>query len=283
MPNTAPCPIIRFEKIATRRALAAAFARVAKAGGGAGGDGVCLADFALDTRREIDRLVSGLRSWRYRPGPYRRYAIKKPGGGKRKLAVPCIADRIVQSAVAMALDAGLDGQMSEASFAYRKGLSVEHAGALVMFWQLRGFGWAVDGDIERFFDRVPHKGVAAMLHGFCVCPDTVRLIMLWLGHYAGNGRGLPQGSPLSPVLANLYLARFDRAMETKRIKLVRYADDFLLLTRNRKEALAARERAEKALAGLGLRLNRKKSKLVCLSDGLEFLGLRVDGKGVRRG
>lgn len=276
-------PVAPFEKIANRRALAGAFARVAKAGGGAGGDGVSLADFALDAGSELDRLVSELKSGTYRPGRYRRYAIKKSHGGKRQLCVPCIRDRIVQRAVAFALDAALDRHMSKASFAYRRGLSVEHAGALVMFWQLRGFGWAVDGDIEKFFDQVPHEGVGAMLRGYGVCPKTVRLVSLWLGHYARHGKGLPQGSPLSPVLANLYLGRFDQEMETGQAKLVRYADDFLLLTRRKRQAEQAREKAETVLARLGLRLNREKSKVAWLADGLEFLGLKIDGKGVRRG
>ena len=283
MENARTKLVAAFAQITSHRALTMAFARVAKAGGGAGGDGVSLIDFARDTRGEIGRLVCELQNGRYRPGRFRRYSIAKDSGGRRQLAVPCIRDRIVQSAVAAALNGALDGKMSKASFAYRKGLSVEHAGALVMFWQLRGFCWAVDGDIEKFFDRVPHKGVGAMLRGFGVCPRTVRLILLWLGHYARGGCGLPQGSPLSPVLANLYLAPFDAAMETKKVKLVRYADDFLLLTRKKKEAVAARKKAEQVLAGLGLRLNRQKSRLVRLEDGLDFLGLKVDGKGVRKG
>ncbi|HHG89435.1 MAG TPA: hypothetical protein ENJ90_03010 [Devosia sp.] len=277
-----PRPVAPFVTVASRTSLAAAFARVVRSGGGAGGDGVDIAQYSLDTRGTLGALERELKSGGYRPGPYRRYAIAKPGGGKRKLSVPCIRDRIVQSAVADALDRALDKKMSKASFAYRRGLSVEHAGALVMFHRLRGFTWAVDGDIEKFFDNVEHKRLIRLLKGLGVCEKTNRLIAQWLGHFARRGRGLPQGSPLSPVLANLFLMPFDKAMESKRVKLVRYADDFLLLTRSKARAKEARMAAEKKLAGLGLKLNRRKSKLVRLQDGLTFLGLNISGDGISR-
>jgi len=278
--------IARFDVIASQATLIEAFARVAKAGGGAGGDGVSLSGFARDTRKEIDSLVRELSTGHYRPRAFRRYSIAKASGGRRMLAVPSIRDRIVQSAVAKLLNEALDSHMSSVSFAYRKGLSVEHAGALVMFYQLRGFGWAVDGDIEKFFDNVSHKRLIEILRRFNVCPDTLRLILLWLEHYAGcvnKVSGLPQGSPLSPVLANLYLTPFDKAIDTKRIKLVRYADDFLLLTRKKKEAIEAKQKATNILSKLGLRINEQKTRIVYLSDGVSFLGLRIKGHGIYKG
>ena len=273
---------VPLSRIARRQTLAQAFARVARAGGGPGGDGLTVAEFVGDTRRHLDGLARQLADDSYRPGPLRRYGLPKAGGGIRRLAVPCVRDRVVQSAVAHGLATAFDDTMSEASFAYRRGLSVEHAGALVMFHCLRGFRWAVDGDIERFFDSVPHAGIAHMLKELGVCERTVGLVGLWLSGCSRNGRGLPQGAPVSPVLANLYLAPFDKAVETRRVKLVRYADDFLLLTRSKREAGRARAGAEKALAALGLRLNDRKTRIANLRRGVTFLGLDITSSKIGR-
>lgn len=266
--------------IARREVLAAAFARVARGGGAAGGDGVTVARFALDAGRYLAELAEDLRAGCYRPGRHRRHGIPKANGGTRVLSVPCVRDRIVQSALAQALDRAFDATMDPASFAYRRGLSVQHAAAEVLLHRLRGHVWVVDGDIENFFDSVPHDRLIAMLDTLGVCPRSIALVRLWLHAHAPHGAGLAQGSPLSPVLSNLYLSPFDRAARTRRTRLVRYADDFLLMARSLAEAERARDRARKALAALGLTLNPAKTRIAHLDDGIVFLGLAIKGERI---
>jgi len=269
-------------ELAAQETMVQAFKRVAKSGGGPGGDGKTLMDFALAGQAAFVHLSGALVSGRYRPGRMRRYSIAKPNGGKRELAVPCVADRIVQAALAEALDAHFDPMMSPSSFAYRRGRSVEHAVALVTFWRLRGWQQAVDADIEDFFGSVDHAILLAMLRKDGVCRRSIHLIRLWLTAFSADGKGLPQGSPISPVLSNLYLGPFDRAVETERARLVRYADDFVILTRSRPEAEKAHERAEAVLASLKLSLNAAKTRITDLDDGIDFLGLRIEGDRVGR-
>jgi CRISPR-associated protein Cas1 len=268
-------PVAPFATVFSPPALADGFARVARSGGGPGADGQSVAKFALDGRAGLNRLSREILDGTYQPQRLLRHNLRKPGGGVRQLAIPSVRDRIAQAALASALDAAFDPVMSSASFAYRRGLSVQHAAALVAFWQLRGYGYALDGDIESFFDCVPHAGLMAMLSGLGVCPQSAAIVQLWLSGHAKAG--LPQGSPLSPVLSNLYLLPFDKGIESKRFRLVRYADDFLVLTRSRPEAEAAKQRAITLLAQLGLTLSPAKTRIAKLSEGVNFLGLSIKG------
>ena len=279
------CPggcLARLADVAAPDALAAALKRVVRAAGGAGGDGQTAGGFARGGPAALARLSGSLVSGAYRPGSLRRFDIAKPDGRRRELAVPCVRDRIVQTALAEALDRQFDAGMSSGSFAYRKGLSVEHAAALATLWRLRGWCYAVDADIEDFFGRVDHGLLLAMLRDRRVCRRSLRLVRLWLEGYSSAGKGLPQGSPVSPVLSNLYLDPFDRTVETERSKLVRYADDFLILTRGRAEAEGALERARAALAKLKLDLNAAKTRIADLREGIDFLGLRLEGDRIGR-
>jgi len=184
--------------------------------------------------------------------------------------------RIALFLAAIALVPILDAAMSPASFAYRAGLSVEQAAALVTFYRLRGFRWVVDGDIADFFPSILHAPLLALLAELVPCRRSRDLVALWLAGFSRACRGLPQGSPLSPLLSNLALAPVDRAIDSKRVRLVRYADDFLLMTRTREQAEAAAARMAALILPLGLKLNRAKTRVANLDEGIRFLGYRFE-------
>ena len=271
-----------FDKWSDPLALLKAWKRVRANKGAAGGDGQTLEQFGIGLDARLTKLSRQLRNGRYSPGPLRRIDIVKPDGGARTLAIPCVRDRIAQAACAAAIDSRVDGLMSNASFAYRRGKSVEHAAGLVLVYRLRGYSWVVDGDIEKYFDSIPHKRLMETIGSHVSCIRTRELIGLWLHSFAGNGPGIAQGSPLSPLLANIYLTGLDRSVDRKDARLVRYADDFLIFTRSRSAAVRARERMACELETLGLRLHPDKTRIVAIRNGFDFVGLRFDGVTIRR-
>ena len=241
-------------------------------GGGPGGDGITIEAFQSDLENHLAHLASALAEGRYRPGPLRQFRVDKPDGRSRKLAVPCVVDRVAQTAVLQALTPALDARMADESFAYRPGRSVAQALAVARSAIAGGYSWIVDADIERFFDSIPHR---PLLRELTIWLDDCRflgLIGLWLRAFAPAGCGLPQGAPLSPLLANLYLHPLDRILAAAGILGVRYADDLILLCRSRDVAERARRIASGALKASGLRLHADKTRIAHVSAGVVFLG-----------
>jgi CRISPR-associated protein Cas1 len=273
-----------FDRIASEEQLAAAWLRVKRNKGMGGSDDISIAafeDLLADNLRALRRaLAAGF----YRPSQLLQIPIAKASGGKRPLAIPTVLDRVAQAAAAAVLDELFDPVMSDASFAYRRARSVQHAIGRVVTYRLWGFHWIVDGDVERFFETVPHPPLQVQLTEHLPCARTLRLIGLWFASFSRDGVGLAQGSPLSPLLANLYLTPVDHAIHSKRVKLVRFGDDFLLLTKSRAAAEWAYARMETLLAERGLRLNAAKTSVKSFADGLEFLGYQftADGQHVVR-
>lgn len=261
------------EAVADRRTLRAAWDKVRANAGGAGGDRIPPWRFAIGLERRLERLRADTLAGRHRPGPPRRRRLRKPLGGGRELVIPCVADRVLQTAVASVLAPRFDRWMSEASFAYRKGRSVQQAVGRVRAARRGGLRWVVDGDVAQCFDSIPHGPLKARLREAVPDARLRRLIHAWLKTLAPEGRGIPQGAPLSPLLANLYLDTLDRRMQAMPGTCwVRYADDFVLLTGSRREARAALRAVEGALAELGLALNRRKTRLRAPGARLVFLG-----------
>jgi CRISPR-associated protein Cas1 len=270
-----------FEAMVEPAALMAGFERVKRNKGGPGADGQSAAEFGQKLQANLGRLRRELVTFTYRPGPYKRYPIDKPSGGVRWIAVPSIRDRIVQTAAAAALSARIDPFLSPASFAYRPGLSVQAAAGRVTMLRLQGFVYVAEGDIADFFDSVPHRVAIDALRPYCSFA-FLHLAGMWLRGFSWNGKGLAQGSPLSPVLANLVLDPVDKAVTTHRTKLVRYADDFLLMAQSAQAAAHALARMDALLRPIGLKLKAEKTRLARLDEGVKFLGLAFEGNSVVR-
>lgn len=258
-----------------------AWLQVEKNRGAAGSDGMTIAHAQSRLRPFLRGLRRELREKRYRPRPVRRCTIPKPDGGERALGIPCVRDRIVQTAVAKVLEPIFEAKFSERSHGFRPGRGCQTALEQVDRAVQAGYEWVVDADIERFFDTVDHQKLMQAVNEEIADGSVLRLIETFLqaGVLDGSTRieveeGTPQGGPLSPLLANLYLHPLDRALEAHGCEFVRYADDFVVLARTQAEAEAALRLIRQVLTELGLRLNESKTRVVHLDDGFDFLGFR---------
>lgn len=266
----------------TLPALRRAFARVKENHGCAGADGISLAGFEANLAGQCLALKEEVENGEYWAWPLRRVVIEKSPGSKetRTLCVPAVRDRVLQTAVAFALEPILEPEFEDCSFAYRRGRGVRLAVERIHSLLSEGYSWILDGDIEKFFDSVPVDVALARLSPYVRDEPVLRLVRLWLDaaiwdgtEFRRAGQGLPLGLVISPMLANLCLDRFDEAMGAAGLKMVRYADDFVVLTKSRKQAERGRTLAEAELGALRLRLNEGKTRILRSGDGMKFLGV----------
>lgn len=269
-----------FDQTAAAEALGTAWAKVRANGGCPGGDGVSVAEVARGIDQTVDQLRRALLDGHYRPGPLRRVSIRKPDGGERRLAIPCVVDRIVQTSAARVLGQHLDRNFSPDSYGYRPGRSVEEAITRVAILRRSGYLWTVDGDIRKFFDTVRHGNLLRDLAARVSDRRFLALVEQWLAQTWERGVGLPQGLPVSPVLANLALDRVDHdILSWPRCRWIRYADDFLLLCRSSRDAEEGLRRLRQRLRHEGLALHTDKTRLVAPAEPLVFLGYRLGTHG----
>lgn len=223
---------------------------------------------------ELSTIVAKSLAGEYHGDPHFRVKIPK-GDGFRELSIPSPRDRGLQRLLLNRLGPALDECVQQASFAYRKGLSTQDAARRVRNAYRRGFRWAVKSDFTEFFDSVDHQRLRHRLSGYIGAVDLVCLLMrLIVAGAPSPGRGLPTGAPLSPLLANLFLDHFDDQIDARDAMLVRYADDFLILTKTKEQAGELMQRARQEAELLGLELNRDKSKFISLESdfAFQFLG-----------
>ncbi|MBO3705897.1 MAG: CRISPR-associated endonuclease Cas1 [Candidatus Accumulibacter sp.] len=269
--------------------LALAWARVRRNGGGAGVDGIDLDEFGRNALLRLGRLRDQVRDGRYQPAPLLRLELPRPGREPRLLAVPAVGDRVLQTAARLVLGPILDRHFEDESFAYRPGRSVRDAVARVAELRDTGLPCVVHADISAFFDRIPHRQLVARLAALLPDGSVLPLVRQWLAapiRTADGDRrcrqGVAQGSPLSPLLANLYLDGFDEAIAADADwHLVRYADDFVIACRDVASAERALEAAAQWLADAGLEINFDTTRIVLFRDGLSFLGVHFDAHGQR--
>jgi len=232
---------------------------------------------ALDV--DVEHVVHHLRNGTFRPASLTGIVIPKARGGVRALAVPPLAERVVQRAVCQTLMPSVDALLDDCSFAYRKGFSVKGAvQAIERAWR-DGFRWVLDADVRAFFDSVDLDLLGAKLHALFPDDPLVSALTAWLrapvrfgGLTIERTRGLPQGMPVSPVLANLYLDELDERVLGEGFRLIRYADDFVVLCRDREAAERARDEVRHALDALGLALHEEKTRVTSFEAGFTFLG-----------
>jgi group II intron reverse transcriptase/maturase len=256
-----------------------AFLRVEASHGMAGVDGVTVREFQRNLDRNLGDLRARISQKSYRPWPLLRFLVAKPDNSPRTLCVPAVCDRVAQAAVLNVIGPLLEKEFEDASFAYRKGRSVKQAVFRIRDLRDQGFRYVVDADIEGYFDNIDHDKLMNRVCGIVTDPAVLALIRAWVKAEVYDGRkvftpekGIPQGSVVSPALANLFLDDLDEAMLGKGFKLVRYSDDFLILAKTPAQAQDALDLTEEILEGLGLALDWDDTCLTTFDKGFKFLG-----------
>ena len=267
------------EQILSPANLNAAYLQVKRNGGAAGVDRMSCERLLGYLIEHGEELKEGIRRRTYRPNPVRRVEIPKDNGKKRRLGIPTVVDRVIQQAIAQVLTPMYERQFSEGSYGFRPHRGAH--GALVKACGIvsQGYHYAVDIDLERFFDTVDHAKLIEILQRTIRDDAVISLIHRYLNAGAMRGgkceptiEGTPQGGPLSPLLANIILNELDKELERRGHPFVRYADDGLIFCKSRRAAERVRESITKFIEGrLKLRVNREKTECAYIGR-LKYLG-----------
>lgn len=269
-----------FEQVLRRDNLQTAWKRVRANKGAAGIDGMTINVF-LDWAKsgEWKRVVTELETGQYRPSPVRRVEIDKPDGGTRQLGIPTVIDRVIQQAIAQVLTPIFDPGFSDHSFGFRPGRNGQQAVKQVQGIIKQGRHIAVDADLSKFFDRVNHDLLMTYLGYKVKDKRLLKLIKLYLRagvidnqFYRESREGVPQGGPLSPLLANIMLDPLDKELEKRGHQFARYADDFTILVKSQRAGERVLRSISRYLQNrLKLVVNTTKSRVVKTSES-KFLG-----------
>jgi group II intron reverse transcriptase/maturase len=279
-----------YDRMLCKKRLYKAFLKVKSAKGSAGVDGQSIEDFAEELQRNLDMLVGELKEKSYKPKPVKRVEIPKFGGGKRKLGIPSVRDRVVQQALLEILQPIFDSEFHPSSYGYRPGRSCHQAIAkAATFIRKYDRQWVVDMDLSKCFDTLDHDIIIEAFRKRITDGSILKLLRKFLrsGVMTGKGweastTGSPQGGVISPLIANVYLDAFDQFMKSREHRIVRYADDILVFTRSKRAAENACKQAARYLEGeLKLTINRQKTHVGHSSEGVNFLGVVIRTSFIR--
>jgi RNA-directed DNA polymerase len=278
------------EEVCERENRREALKRVRANKGIPGVDGMTVDELPEYLEQHWPAIREQLLSGTYEPKPVKRVEIPKPDGGVRKLGIPTVLDRFVQQAVQQVLQKQWDPTFSERSYGFRPGRSAQQAVAQAQKYMAEGYGWCVDFDLEKFFDRVNHDKLMGQIAKRVEDKRLLKLIRAFLnagvmenGLVSPSVEGTPQGGPLSPLLSNLVLDELDRELERRGHRFVRYADDSNIYVRSERAGQRVMESVKRFITEkLKLKVNESKSA-VAKPQERKFLGFSfTSGKELKR-
>jgi RNA-directed DNA polymerase len=264
------------ESAAAEEVLLRAWRMVRSAGGAAGSDRQEIEQFALQEKKELTDIRDRMRKGKYQYSRLRYAPIPKSNGKFRELGIPTIRDRIVLQAIKLVLEPDCEKHMSDCSHAYRAQRGAMTALAAIEEGMRRGRPFVLETDIRQFFDSIRHTGLWRQLVAIDArvqkCPLVRAAMTLSTGWWPAR-KGVAQGSPLSPLLANVALIEFDRNIHRDEWTVVRYADDLVLLCHTHEEAAQALTTVERELKKIGLEIHPDKTRIVDgRAESFSFLG-----------
>ena len=270
------------DKVIRPATLDVAWRKVASNRGAAGVDRQSIDRFAERSESYLNELAQALRERSYRPQPVRRVEIPKGDGKTRPLGIPTVKDRIVQTALKLVLEPIFEAQFLSSSYGFRPGLGCKDALRQVDSWLKEGDTFVVDADLQSYFDSIPHERLMQRVEERVSDGPVLELIAQFLkqdimqeGQRWTPTGGTPQGAVISPLLANIYLHPLDELMARRGHRMVRYADDFVILCATREEAMAALDIVREWVSENGLVLHPEKTHVGdCRQpgQGFSFLG-----------
>ena len=282
------------DKVYRPATLRAAWRKVAANAGAAGVDGQSVERFAAGAEAYLDELKQALESGAYQPQPVKRVEIPKGAGQFRPLGIPAVQDRIVQTAVKLVIEPIFEREFRDTSYGFRPGRGCKDALREVDRWLKSGYTHVVDADLKSYFDTITHTRLMARVGERVSDGRLLQLIEAFLQQDIVQGLqrwtptgGTPQGAVISPLLANIYLHDLDCRMQERGYRMVRYADDFVVLTRSASEAQAAFCEVRAWVEENELELNGDKTHIGdcrIRGQGFDFLGYRFEAgrRWVRR-
>lgn len=275
------------EKVLDRDNLNRAYRRVKANKGASGVDGMTVDEALPWLKEHREELLESIRNGKYKPSPVRRVEIPKDNGGVRKLGIPTVIDRIIQQAIAQVLTPIYEPKFSDRSYGYRPHRSAKDAILKVKKYADEGYRYAVCLDLSKYFDTLNHELLMNMLRQEVKDKRLTDLIKKYLksgvmenGIVMKTEEGSPQGGNLSPLLANIYLDKFDKEFEGRGVKVIRYADDIVLLAKSIRAAERLLGTSTSYLEKkLKLKVNTEKSRAVSVYSirNFGFSALRWEG------
>jgi RNA-directed DNA polymerase len=280
-----PLDLVTVEDVVSKGNILSAWKQVRANKGAPGVDGISTEEFPMYAHENWKGIKQSLLEGSYHPAPVKRVEIPKDNGGTRPLGIPVVTDRLIQQAVCQVLTPVFDPHFSESSFGFRPNRSAHQAVKKVLRLIQRGYAYAVDIDLEKFFDTVNHdvlmnrvsrrvsdKGILSLIGKYLRAGVVVN------GRLNQTSKGVPQGGPLSPLLSNILLDDLDKELEKRGHQFARYADDAVILVKSKRAGERVMESISRYLEKkLKVKVNRDKSRVV-KSEESSFLGFTFTKK-----
>lgn len=268
------------DRIVTKKNMHEAAKQVIANGGSAGINGVEIEEFNRNYKVNMRELYRQMKEDRYEAPPVLRVFIPKSDGRKRPLGIPTVKDRVAQGTLKRILEPIFEKVFCDCSYGFRPGRSQIDAINKIEEYREQGYKWVVDADIKGYFDNIDHNLLLGFIKERVTDGWVLDMIESWLtaGVMTENGlepteKGTPQGGVISPLLANIYLHQFDKIMVERGYRIVRFADDFVVLTKSRRKAKRALEVIKEITEGkLKLKLHPDKTVITNFGEGFVFLG-----------